>query len=64
MRRGQIEHVHVIAYAGAVRGGVVVAEQFQPGNDADGGHEGARDKVGFRGVHFAAFALGVGPGPR
>ena len=50
---GEVEDVDVVADAGAVGGGVVVAEDGESWDFPGDGHEGARDEVGFGFVVFA-----------
>src|SRR5690606_2358450 len=49
----EIVDMHVVAEAGAVRRGIIVAEYLQGGAFAEGGVDGERDEVGFRIVSLA-----------
>ena len=59
---GQIAHMDVIADAGAIGGGVVVAEDLQVGAAARHHIKHERDQVGFRVVVFTQIAIGIGAG--
>ena len=58
--RGEVEDMDIVADAGAVGRGVVVAHDVEVGQSAVEGHEGAGDEMGFRIVAFACFAFRVG----
>src|SRR6185312_1568474 len=57
---GEVADVNVVADAGAVRGGVVVAEDGDRGPLAGGGFEHQRDQVAFGLVALAAASGGAG----
>ena len=60
MARGQITDMHIIPYAGAIRGGIACAEDVDMVEFTGGSHQGSGNDMGFRIMVFAGFAIGVG----
>jgi hypothetical protein len=56
---GEVRDVDVVADAGSVGGGVVVAEDGEGGLDSHGGEDGEGDEVLLGLVLFADFDVGV-----
>jgi len=60
VRIGNVEDVNVIADAGAIGRRVIGAEDFELGNDSQGGIENERDEMCFDAMGFATFGRGAG----